>query len=91
MRKAGRIIALGLMGLGLVLGWFGLAQMTVEPAAVVFLRQVIPGVALIFAGVALEAVVWKPKRRNTRANTENGPGSHKPGPEVMAERTQRRR
>jgi hypothetical protein len=63
LRLAGRVAALALMGLGLLVGWLGLAQMAIEPAHLVFFRNVIPGALMIVAGVALEAVVWRPRRR----------------------------
>jgi hypothetical protein len=59
IRLAGRIAALALMGAGLVVGWFGIAEMTMEKPSIVFWRMVLPGVALIAAGVALEAAAIK--------------------------------
>jgi hypothetical protein len=62
IRLAGRIAALALMGAGLVVGWFGIAEMTMEKPSVVFWKMILPGVALILAGVWLEAA-WRMRRR----------------------------
>jgi hypothetical protein len=54
-----RILALALIGAGLVMGWFGVAEMLFEKPSAMFWRMVLPGAALIIAGVAVEEFAWR--------------------------------